>query len=69
MSDRPIPEAFNPHLLQREFWEVAIPFSDLAAWLNAGLEPGPKKEVAFAKLLEARNAAIRAMQQAVAQNE
>ena len=36
------------------------PFYDLALLLNARLEPGPERTVAFRKLLEAKDAAVRA---------
>lgn len=44
-----------PHLQ-----EVSKQFGDLATWVNESLEEGPEKTVALRKLLEAKDAAVRA---------
>lgn len=40
--------------------EISRRFSDLARGLVADLEPGPERTVALRKLLEAKDAAVRA---------
>lgn len=44
-----------PHLQ-----EVSAPFGDLAASLATNLAPGPERTIALRKLLEAKDAAVRA---------
>ena len=40
--------------------EVSKPFGELATLLAESIEPGPERTVAFRKLLEAKDAAVRA---------
>lgn len=40
--------------------EVSKPFGDLAQSINDTLEPGPERSVALRKLLEGKDAAVRA---------
>ena len=46
--------------LPQHLQEVSQPFSDLAHALVNLAEPGPERTVAFRKLLEAKDAAVRA---------
>lgn len=46
--------------LPKELQDVSRPFSHLAAKLTNDLEPGPERTVALRKLLEAKDAAVRA---------
>lgn len=39
---------------------VSRPFGELADRINKEIEPGPERTVAFRKLLEAKDAAVRA---------
>jgi hypothetical protein len=48
-------EHLPPHLK-----EVSAPFFDLASDLCSHVEPGPERTVALRKLLEAKDAAVRA---------
>lgn len=40
--------------------QVSMQFHNLAVWLVKHVEPGPERTVAFRKLLEAKDAAVRA---------
>lgn len=44
-----------PHLQ-----ETSKPFCDLAAWIETNLAAGPERTVALRKLLEAKDAGVRA---------
>lgn len=39
---------------------ISMPFHELATKIVAGLEPGPERTVALRKLLESKDAAVRA---------
>lgn len=47
------------HLPER-LQKFSKPFGDLAAEIDANIEPGPERTVALRKLLEAKDAAVRA---------
>src|SRR5262249_17365582 len=47
------------HLPTHLSW-VSKPFGDFAAWIASGIQPGPERTVALRKLLEAKDAAVRA---------
>lgn len=40
--------------------EVSKPFGELAMLIDSSITPGPERTVAFRKLLEAKDAAVRA---------
>lgn len=46
--------------LPEKLWSKSMPFHDLAEWITASIEPGPERTVALRKLLEAKDAAVRA---------
>lgn len=51
---------FNWAHLPPHLQAVSAPFSGLAKIINEDLEPGPERTVAFRKLLESKDAAVRA---------
>lgn len=51
---------FDPRHLPAPLQRVAQRFADLAGSVNASLPNGPEKSVALRKLLEAKDAAVRA---------
>ena len=60
MKDQMLKWFDSSHLQNPELQEVSLFFSDLATTLVLFLDPGPERTVALRKLLEARDAAIRA---------
>ena len=56
----PIMRHFQYSHLPQKLQEVSAPFSKLAWELEDGLPPGPEKSVALRKLLESKDAAVRA---------
>lgn len=46
--------------LPENLQEVSRPFAELAGLLNSNVNPGPERTVALRKLLEAKDAAVRA---------
>ena len=56
----PIMRYFAYDHLPERLQEVSKPFGDLADFMNALLENGPEKSVALRKLLESKDAAVRA---------
>ena len=59
MTERMI-KWFEYHHLPQHLQDVSIRFSELANNLVVILEPGPERTVALRKLLEAKDAAVRA---------
>lgn len=64
-----MPEDTKPEIMMRWFEFAHLPphlqetsarFFDIACQLAATIEPGPERTVAFRKLLEAKDAAVRA---------
>lgn len=47
--------------LPEKFQVVSKPFGELAAWIVVEIQPGPERTVALRKLLEAKDAAVRAV--------
>ena len=60
MPDDRMLKWFKYDHLPEHLQEVSAPFGDLAADLCFHLEPGPERSVALRKLLEAKDAAVRA---------
>jgi hypothetical protein len=61
MDDRfPILRYFEYEHLPARLIEVSRPFHDLAHHLAQWIEPGPELSVALRKLLESKDAAVRA---------
>lgn len=56
----PILKYFDFTHLPEPLRRVSLPFSELAYRLNASLPPGPELSVALRKLLESKDAAVRA---------
>ena len=46
--------------LPENLQDVAEPFDNFARWLCEEIQPGPERTVAMRKLLEAKDAAVRA---------
>lgn len=59
-SPEPILQFFNYRHLPSELQPVSAPFSELAHWIDAALPRNPERTVALRKLLEAKDAAVRA---------
>lgn len=59
MTDR-ILQFFSYAHLKPEFQAASKPFGDLAAWIVDNLPQNPERTVALRKLLEAKDAAVRA---------
>jgi hypothetical protein len=51
---------FNYHHLPAHLQTISQPFCDLAGWIAASLPRNPERTVALRKLLEAKDAAVRA---------
>ena len=47
--------------LPSKFQAVSKPFGELALWIVSEIAPGPERTVALRKLLEAKDAAVRAV--------
>ena len=47
--------------LPEKFAAVSKPFGELALWITSEIEAGPERTVALRKLLEAKDAAVRAV--------
>jgi len=47
--------------LPEKFQAVSRPFGELALWIDGNIEAGPERTVALRKLLEAKDAAVRAV--------
>lgn len=60
MSNDPMLRWFTYHHLPEQLQVISKPFGELAAYLANSLEPGPERTVALRKLLEAKDAAVRA---------
>lgn len=62
MTDQPehIAQYFEYEHLPPHLQEVSIPFCKLAAWVASELPRNPERTVALRKLLEAKDAAVRA---------
>lgn len=60
MAETPILRFFAYDHLPPALAEVSQPFCDLAHHLERELSPGPEKSVALRKLLESKDAAVRA---------
>jgi len=60
MEDRMLKWFDSSHLQDQDLQEVSLFFSDLATTLTLRLQPGPERTVALRKLLEAKDAAVRA---------
>jgi hypothetical protein len=58
--DNPILRFFNAAHLPAHLAVVSVPFGELARHLDQALENGPEKSVALRKLLESKDAAVRA---------
>lgn len=56
----PILRYFAYQHLPEKLQRVSMPFADLAAIVEHSLPAGPEKSVALRKLLEAKDAAVRA---------
>ena len=52
---------FSYHHLPEYLQEVSKPFCVLAVTIEATIEPGPERTVALRKLLESKDAAVRAV--------
>ena len=52
---------FNFDHLPEHLQAVSKPFHDMAVTMNHFIQPGPERTVAFRKLLEAKDAAVRAV--------
>lgn len=59
-KDPPILKFFEVGHLPPSLAAVSLPFKDLAALINQHIPNGPEKDVALRKLLEAKDAAVRA---------
>lgn len=59
MTDR-ILQFFAYSHLKPEFQAASKPFGELAEWIVANLPQNPERTVALRKLLEAKDAAVRA---------
>lgn len=60
MDESPILKYFEFSHLPRELQAVSQPFNELAHLMEVSLLSGPEKSVALRKLLEAKDAAVRA---------
>lgn len=60
MTESPILRYFAYEHLPDRLAEISRPFGDLARHLEATLPPGPEKSTALRKLLEAKDAGVRA---------
>ena len=60
MGDQPILKWFRYSHLPRELAKVSKPFCDLAFAVARDRKPGPETSVTLRKLLEAKDAAVRA---------
>lgn len=52
---------FNYEHLPEPLQAVSRPFGELARWIVDMVQPGPERTVALRKLLEAKDAAVRAV--------
>jgi hypothetical protein len=59
MADRML-QFFSYQHLKPELAEISKQFSDLAHWIDATLPSNPERTVALRKLLEAKDAGVRA---------
>ena len=59
-DESPIMKHFTYDHLPQHLQEVSKPFCVLAHEIESHLEPGPERSVALRKLLEAKDAAVRA---------
>jgi len=50
----------NTNILPENLQEISKPFGELAQSINDTIEPGPERTVALRKLLEGKDAAVRA---------
>lgn len=60
MEQDRMPKWFAYEHLPPHLQEVSKPFHDLASNICDNIEPGPERTVALRKLLEAKDAAVRA---------
>lgn len=60
MPDERMLKWFQYDHLPPHLQEVSMPFAALATTLCGGIEPGPERTVFLRKLLEAKDAAVRA---------
>lgn len=60
MEPSPIMRYFAYTHLPEKLQDVSIRFCDLALWVDKNLPSGPEKSTALRKLLEAKDAAVRA---------
>jgi hypothetical protein len=58
--DEPILQFFNYRHLPQELQPFSAPFSEMADWVITMLPRNPERTVALRKLLEAKDAAVRA---------
>ena len=56
----PILQFFTYKHLPESLQEVSKPFCELAVWISENLEPNSETSAALRKLLEAKDAAVRA---------
>lgn len=61
MGDYPILQFFTFDHLPERLADVSRPFAELAERIAAETEPNPETEMALRKLLEAKDAAVRAV--------
>lgn len=61
MSEERMLKWFKYDHLPEKLQSVSRPFGELASALCAGVPPGPERTVALRKLLEAKDAAVRAL--------
>ncbi len=60
MPIEPIMKYFKYSHLPDHLQSVSKPFGELASFIASNLPPGPEKTVALRKLLESKDAAVRA---------
>ena len=60
MSEEPMLKWFEYEHLPYRLQAVSVPFHNLAHGMERSVVPGPERTVAFRKLLEAKDAAVRA---------
>jgi hypothetical protein len=60
MEEEPMMRWFDYGHLPQKLQSISIPFYQLARTVRDNVEPGPERTVAFRKLLEAKDAAVRA---------
>lgn len=61
MSDTPIMKFFKFNHLPEKLQEISGPFCSLAEQIDKSIPNGPEKSVCLRKLLEAKDAAVRAV--------